>query len=85
VGFKKKKAVSRPQPIQFVRITLRNVFDVAEWCGGTAAIKQDGQQEPRLVLGDEPAFIQGDYIVRHADGSFAGLIPEVFDMFYEVK
>lgn len=84
MGFKLKKAVSKPYEIRFVRITLHNVFDVAEWCGGTAAVKQQPQKEPRLVLGDHPAYIQGDYIVRFPDGSFAGLPAEAFPEFYEL-
>lgn len=82
-----QKYRKRPIVIEAVQVTFSNVYEVANWCGGSATTITSPQPTADIYIPTLEGQMQGsigDYVIKGAHGGFYICRGQIFEDTYEV-
>jgi len=81
-----KKFKKKPVTIEAVRLELKNLKEVKDWCGGEVWSRPPFRAVTGLTISTLEGKMNaefGDWIIRGVKGEFYPCKPDIFDLTYE--
>jgi hypothetical protein len=81
-----KKFQKKPVTIEAIRLDLRNLKEVKDWCGGEVWSRPPFRAVTGLTISTLEGKMNaefGDWIIKGVKGEFYPCKPDIFDLTYE--